>query len=212
MHADLGTHSAHCPGDRGDLTGTVLGWLSTRLLLCNDRCPGWVAQNCGVSAVAVLVGVVQFLDMVVVPVFATTVGCAMLGSTIDICYASSRWLLEVFFFDFLHEGLSRLLRSTLRPGRHIVDNGSGMFHAGFAGIDFALCSHDCRQSWKSVHFSTSHLYFQHVQRSNFLRESIFWSPRSLTGVCSTAGGAGVAGSLDSQATRYRYCTNDPRRL
>ena len=25
LHADLGTHSAHCAADRGDLTGTVLG-------------------------------------------------------------------------------------------------------------------------------------------------------------------------------------------
>ena len=34
------------------------------------------AENCGVSAVAVLVGVVQFLDLVVVPVGATTVAVA----------------------------------------------------------------------------------------------------------------------------------------
>ena len=44
LHADLGTHSAHCAADRG-LAGTVFGWLWTRLLLCNDRCPGWGAQK-----------------------------------------------------------------------------------------------------------------------------------------------------------------------
>ena len=27
-----------CAADRGDLTGTVLGWLWTRLLFFNDRC------------------------------------------------------------------------------------------------------------------------------------------------------------------------------
>ena len=48
------------------------------------------AENCGVSAVAVLVGVVQFLDKVVVPVASTTGGRAMLGLTMDTCYASSR--------------------------------------------------------------------------------------------------------------------------
>ena len=30
--------------DRGDLTGTVLGWFWTRPLLCNNRCLGGVAQ------------------------------------------------------------------------------------------------------------------------------------------------------------------------
>ena len=39
------------------------------------------AENCGVSAAAVVLGVVQFLDKVVVPVGATTGGRAMLGST-----------------------------------------------------------------------------------------------------------------------------------
>ena len=93
------------------------------------------------------------------------------------------------------KGLTRLL-STILVLRHTVDHGSGMFHAGFAGIDLALCSHECRQSWKSVHFSASLLYSQHVQRSNFLRESIFWSPRALTPVSARGlGGAGVAGVL-----------------
>ena len=53
------------------------------------------AENCGVSAVAVLVGVVQFLDKVVVPGGATTVGRAMLGSTLDTWYFSER-LMEHF--------------------------------------------------------------------------------------------------------------------
>ena len=48
------------------------------------------AENSGVSAVAVLVGVVHFLDKVVVPVGATTGGRSMLGLTLDTCYASSR--------------------------------------------------------------------------------------------------------------------------
>ena len=48
------------------------------------------AENCGASAVAMLVGVLQFLDKVVVPVGATTGGRAMLGSTMDTCSASSR--------------------------------------------------------------------------------------------------------------------------
>ena len=47
-------------------------------------------EYCGVSAVAVALGVVQFLDKVVVPVGATTGGRAMLGSTVDTSSASSR--------------------------------------------------------------------------------------------------------------------------
>ena len=56
------------------------------------------AENCGASAVAVL-GVVQFLDLVVVPAGATTGGCALLGSTVDTCYASSRVAFGTFY-DF----------------------------------------------------------------------------------------------------------------
>ena len=45
LHADLGTHSANCAADSGDLTSTVLWWLLTCLLLCNGRCFGWVVQK-----------------------------------------------------------------------------------------------------------------------------------------------------------------------
>ena len=40
LHADLGTHSANCAADRGDLTSTVLWWLLPCLLLCKGRCSG----------------------------------------------------------------------------------------------------------------------------------------------------------------------------
>ena len=47
------------------------------------------AENCGVSAVAVLVGVVQFQDKAVVPVGATTgAWVRMLGSRVDTYSAS----------------------------------------------------------------------------------------------------------------------------
>ena len=59
-------------------TGTVLGMVVMRLLLCNDRCPGWSAQKLWSSAVAVLMVAVQFLDKVVVPVGAMTLGRAIL--------------------------------------------------------------------------------------------------------------------------------------
>ena len=72
------------------------------------------AANCGASAVAVL-GVVQFLDKVVVPDGATTVGCAMLGSTLDTCYFPVR-LLEDFFYDFLREGVDSAPELDSRPG------------------------------------------------------------------------------------------------
>ena len=94
------------------------------------------AGNCGVSAVAVL-GVVQFLDKVVVPVGAMTGEVAQcFGSTMKYMFQGCFWKNFTIFYMI---GKTRLLRSILRPGRHIVDNGSGMFHTGFAGIDLALC-------------------------------------------------------------------------
>ena len=88
------------------------------------------AENCGVSAVAVLVAAVQFLDKVVVPVGATTVGRAMLGSTMDTCTASSRVAFGRFFRDFLLEGVDSAPELDSRPGPHAVDNGSGMYRTG----------------------------------------------------------------------------------
>ena len=58
---------------------------------------------------------------------------AMLGSTVDTCPASSRVAFG-FFWIFYVIGWTRILGSILRPGRHVVDNGSGMFQTGF-GID-----------------------------------------------------------------------------
>ena len=56
---------------------------------------------------------------------------------------------EVFgriFIVFLREGIDSAPELDSRPGRHIVDNGSGMYHTGFAVLThLALCSHDCRQ-------------------------------------------------------------------
>ena len=68
---------------------------------------------------------------------------AMLGSTMDTCSVSSRVASERIS-DFLRDWVSRLLRSILRPGQHVVDKGSGTFLFGFAGLmPLALCSHDC---------------------------------------------------------------------
>ena len=92
-------------------TGTVLGMVVDAPVVVQQQVP-WLgrAENCGVSAVAVLVGVVQFLDKVVVPFGATTVGRAMLGSTLDTCYYPG-WLLERIFAIFYEMGLIRLLSS-----------------------------------------------------------------------------------------------------
>ena len=87
------------------------------------------------------------------------------------------------FTIFLHDWVDSALRSILRPGWHIVDNGSGMFILVLLVLThLSLCSHDCRQSGNLYIISTSLLYFQQVQCSDFLRESIFWSPRALTPV------------------------------
>ena len=46
----------------------------------------------------------------------------------------SGWLLEEFLIFYVRVLTTRLLSSILVL-RHIVDHGSGMFHAGFTGID-----------------------------------------------------------------------------
>ena len=65
------------------------------------------AENCGASAVAMLVGVVQFLDMVVVPVGATTGGRLTLASLlirIRVFDVVERW----GHVDDVHAGLDRV--------------------------------------------------------------------------------------------------------
>ena len=83
------------------------------------------------------------------------------------------------FYDFLHQGVDSAPELDARPGRRAVDNGSGMYHTGFAGsTHLALCSHDCRQSVRCFScsrvalgnlyiISTIPLCFQHFPQSNF---------------------------------------------
>ena len=71
------------------------------------------AENCGVSTVAVVLGVVQFLDKVVVPVGATTGGAQCLVRLWIHVLLHPGWLLEDFFTIFLVTGWTRILRSIL---------------------------------------------------------------------------------------------------
>ena len=88
MHADLGTHSAHCTADRGDLTVTVLQ------MVVDAPVAVWSLRSGSF-------GFVQFLDKVAVPVGATTGGRAMLGSTMDTCPASSRGFWKNFMIFYV---------------------------------------------------------------------------------------------------------------
>ena len=178
------------------------------------------AENCGVSEVAVLVAAVQFLDKVVVPVGATTVGRAMFGSTTDTCSASSRVAFGRIFTIFHLKGQTRLLKSILRPGRHVVDTGSGMFLSGFAGLThLALWSHDCRQfadrCFSCSRVALGNLYiiffappiFSAFSTFKILRELIFWGPRALTVVSARGPGVPESPGVYSQVTRHRDCAN-----
>ena len=169
------------------------------------------AENCGVSAVAVLVGVVQFLDKVVVAVGATTVGCAMLGSTMDTCYASSRVAVGRVVYDFLHEGVDSAPELDSRPAAHCRPR---QWHVPcwVLLVLTSRCVPMIAGSLGNLYiFSTGLLYYQHVQRSNFLRESIFLEPSS-THTCECSRAGGCWSRRDSQVIRYRYCTINPRRL
>ena len=103
--------------DHGDLTGTVLVLVVDAPVVV-QRQVSWLgrAENCGVSAVAVLVCLVEFLDKVVVSVGATTVGRVMLGSTLDTCYYPG-WLLGDFCYDFLRAGVDLAPELDSRPAR-----------------------------------------------------------------------------------------------
>ena len=110
------------------LTGTVLGMVVMRLLLCNDRCPGWGAQK-----------TVEFCS------------CRSWGSR-------NAWFDYGYMFCIIQGGFWRIFHAFPREGvdsdpevcspscRHVVDTGSGMLISGFAVLThLALCSHDCRQ-------------------------------------------------------------------
>ena len=207
LHADLGTHSAHCAADHGDVTGTVLGMVVDAPVVVQRQVP-WLgrAENCGVSAVAVLAGVVQLLDKVVVPAGATSVGRAMLGSTMDTCSCPG-WLWQNFY-DFLHEGVGSAPELNSRPARTSSTTAVACSLLVLLVLThLALCSHDCRQSADRCFscsrvdleictlFSTCSLYFSAFSTFEILRELIFWSPRALTGVSVRGLGVGAdAGS------------------
>ena len=181
-HADLGTHSAHCAADRGDLTVTVLGMVVDALVVVNDRCPGWVAQQ-----------TVEFRSCSACgrrPVPGQ--GCCArwcndFGSRN--AWFDDGYMLHIiqggfwrFFAIFYMKGLTRLL-SSIFVLRYIFDHGSGMFHAVLLVLmHLALCSYDCPQlmlrlltscTWKSVHYFLLDLYFQHFPRLKFCASRFF---------------------------------------
>ena len=138
------------------------------------------AENCGVSAAAMVLGVVQFLDKVVVP-FGATTGCG-----------------RIFTFFYM-KGLTRLLSSVLVL-RHIVDHGSGMFHAVFTGIDApgAVFPSIVRRRGGEVYAADASVYrvargfwtFFHdpsylavISAVRAFSQQSFLSPRRLTRVC-----------------------------
>ena len=99
------------------------------------------------------------------------------------------------------QGLTRLLSSILVL-RYTFDHGSGMFHAGFTGIDapravfLRLPAVDASVA-QELHleictlFSICSLYFSAFSTFEILRVSIFWSPRALTGVSVRGLGVGA---------------------
>ena len=152
----------------------------------------WLGRtgNCGDSAVAVL-GVLQFLDKVVVPAGATTVGRALLGSTLDTCYFPGRFFGKKY--DFLREGVdsapeldSRLaflagtssttavactfLVLLVSCTSRYVPTIAGGLQRSVQSILRLLAG--C--TWKSVHyFLRASWIFQHVQRSIFCTSRFF---------------------------------------
>ena len=120
LHADLGTHSAHCTADRGDLTVTVLGMVVDSPVAV-QRQELWLGcvENCGASAVAVLGSSSSWTRLLCPLVQRPGVAQCLVRVWIHALHYPG-WLLEEFH-DFLRAWVSRLLRSILRSGRHVVD-------------------------------------------------------------------------------------------
>ena len=151
---DLGTHSAHCAADRGLSQVQFLAGCGRACCCAVTGALVGRAENCGVSAVAVVLGVVQFLDKVVVPVGATT-GSAQ--------YLVRLWIHAPFYqgglwknlYDFLREGVDSdpvVNSRRFSPCSHaedevaalVVNNVSGMFFGWYCWfLHLALCSRRC---------------------------------------------------------------------
>ena len=97
--------------------GTVFGWLWTRLLLCNDWCPGgsrrkrWSFRSCSGF------GRRPVLGQGCCARWCNDWGRAMLDSTVDTCSASSRMAFGIFFIFYVI-GWTRLMRSILVVSLH----------------------------------------------------------------------------------------------
>ena len=211
MYADLGTHSAHCTADRGDLTVTVLGMV-VEAPVAVQRQMLWLgcAENCGASEVAVLGSSSSWTWLLCPSVQRLGAAQCLVQLWIHVLHHPG-WLLEEFY-DFLRGWVSRLLTSFLRFGRHVVDKGSGMFLTGFAGLTpLSLCSHDCRQfadrcfSCSRVALGNLCIIFHEppVFSSFSMFELIFWGPRALTVVSARGPVVPESPGVYSQVTRHR---------
>ena len=137
MHADLGTHSAHCTADRGDLTVTVLGMVVDAPVAV-QRHSGWVVQK------TVEPPQWQFWVRPVLGQGCCARWCNDWGprnAWFDygsmLCIFLGGFLEE--FHDFLRDWVSRLLRSILWPARRRQGSGMRFLLVLLVLMHLALC-------------------------------------------------------------------------
>ena len=173
-----------------------------RQLLCNDRCPGWDAQKTVESPQLQWFGRRPVLGQGCCARWCNDLGPRNAWFDYGYMFCIIQGGFWKNFFDFLRDLVSRLLRSILRPGRHVVDTGSGTSLTGFAGLThLALCSHDCRQfadrCFSCSRAALGNLYiifheppvFSACHLSNFFARVDFLEPSSTHRCeCSRAGG------------------------
>ena len=167
LHADLGTHSAHCAADRGLSQVQFFGVLWMRLLLCNDRCRWSLRQRLGAAQCLVRL----WIHVLHLP----------------------GWLLEEFY-DFL-PARRRQRQWHVPHGCCWFDAPRAMFPRLLAGFRLMLqLLASC--TWKYVHYLPLASYiFSIFHVRNFARVYFFLSPRALTGVSARGLGVGAdAGS------------------
>ena len=95
------------------------GWLSTRLLLCSDRCP---AENCGVPQLQCLFASSSSWTRLLCPLVQR------LGSRN--AWFDDRHMLYIIQGGFWKIFYVFYMKGSILVLQHIVDHGSGMFHAG----------------------------------------------------------------------------------
>ena len=189
------------------LTGTVLGMVVIRLLLCNDRCPGWGAQ--------------KTVESPQLPFFWGSRNAWFDHGYMFCIIQGGFWK---YFYDFLHEmeDSAPEVDSPSWPARrrhrqwHVpywfcwFDAPRAMFPR-LPAVCRSMLQLLASCAWKSLHhFLRACCIFRIFHVQNFARVDFLGPSSTHSCECSRAGGAGVARSLLPGDSAPGLCQFTPR--